>query len=79
MFEELSELNPGDKVILTKITKYSAEMGFEKGTIYTLEFVDTPDNSYRYMIKLENQAVWFKRDSIRKATPEEIEANKYNL
>jgi len=84
-FEKVSLDNykVGDQIVLVRPTKFDLTRGFKKGGIYTITAIE-PFNK-KYPIELHFRIDGFINDlnfglhQIRKAKPEEIIANQYNL
>lgn len=67
----------GDKVVLIKPVKNKS---FEVGEIYTINSCDHRDIlEYEIFEPNKQFGYWFKSDSLRRATEEDISAKKFNL
>jgi len=79
LFESNDELNVGDQIILLYADPVDIQHGFKNNEIYIISEVDL-NRLHRYKLEFEwpNQT-WVKKTQIRKATPLDINVNKYNL
>ena len=75
------DFNVGDYVVLIEESKYSRDLGFKLGDIFIISEVDDNDNLYTYKLNTLDSifSLWVEIYQIRKASEEEISANKYNL
>ena len=75
------DLKRGDQVILLNATDFAIKQGYKEGDIYKIDqkIVYSSDPYFLKNDQSINNGLWFNKKSIRKATPEEIMAKKYNI
>lgn len=72
----------GDQVLLLNATKFAKKHDFIAGNIYKIEGLQSgkPQQYCLFNGRFNGlKFLWFNGSDIRKATPEEISASKYNL
>lgn len=78
LFEDFDEsLKVGDYIVLLHPDFSDLDMGFKKDEIY--EIINIDKSKVPYKLANETKFTWVTLDQVRKASSEEINANKYNI